>query len=73
MLLLLNKGADSKAKNADGKNALHLAVSNNDIPSVSLLLSRGSDVNARTSTGDTPLHLAITGQNPDLIDALLNA
>lgn len=72
-LLLLDKGADPKALNAEGKNALHLAVEGGDLGTVKLLFSRSVDVNARTRTGDTPLHLAISRQNQDMIDALLNA
>ena len=73
ILQLLNKGADPKTFNAEGKNALHLAVEGGDANTVKLLLSRSADVNARTRTGDTPLHLAINRQNQDMIDVLLNA
>ncbi len=72
-LLLLNKGADPKALNADGKNALHLAVESGGVNVVKLLLSHGVEVNSRTLAGDTPLHLAIGRQNQGMIDALIGA
>ncbi len=73
LALLLDKGADIKTKNAEGRNALLLAVAGTNTAAVTLLLRRGADVNTRSSAGDTPLHLAVLSQNQDLIDALLNA
>lgn len=71
--LLIAKGADIKARNADGKDALLLAAGSGDLATVSLLLSHGADVNSADTSGNTALHLAINGQNMDLVDALLNS
>ncbi|HEY2982087.1 MAG TPA: ankyrin repeat domain-containing protein [Anaerolineales bacterium] len=56
MRVLLDKGADSKAKSARGASALHWGI--HDIAKVRLLVSRGCDVNAKTVEGKSPLYLA---------------
>ena len=53
--LLLERGADVRAKNNRGETPLHWAK---NVETAKLLLDRGADVNAKNNMGDTPLHLA---------------
>jgi ankyrin repeat protein len=56
--LLLEKGADVKAKTSSGWTALHLAARGGHEAVVRLLLEKGADAKAKTSSGWTALHLA---------------
>ena len=66
--LLLEGGADVRARNADQKTPLHLAVKSrvfawmhtpNQLDVVAQLLDAGADPNARDRWGATPLHAAL--------------
>ncbi|MCX6877439.1 MAG: ankyrin repeat domain-containing protein [Verrucomicrobia bacterium] len=55
--LLLDKGADMRAKDRAGKGALHWAAAVGNVGVVELLLSKGAEVDAKdTLFGRTPLH-----------------
>jgi ankyrin repeat protein len=69
--LLLDAGADLKAKDWEGKSAIHLAVLSNHPRLLGLMLDRGADINARTSTGDTPLHLAADNFHLEMVKMLI--
>lgn len=62
--LLLEKGADPKAKDGGGSTALELAASAGDPESVRLLLAAGADARNASKSGFTPLLAAV--QNCDL-------
>ena len=58
MWLLLDKGADIHAKNADDWTVLHHACRySKDIKLVRLLLDRGADINAKDNNGLTALDI----------------
>ena len=72
--LLLDRGADINARDADGRTALMLA-SYSDAYSpdvVRLLIERGADVNARTPSGDTAASLGAV-RGGAITDALVRA
>lgn len=55
--LLLQKGADVRKRDHDGKEALHFASQGGREDLVTLLLDHGADVNSLTSQGESPLFL----------------
>ena len=60
--VLIDRGADVKARDENGLTPLHLAAGNNDNSHiVQYLLSRAADSNAKDANGETPLHLAAKG------------
>ena len=68
--LLLDRGADIKAKKDDGWTPLHLAAWSNDNPEVvALLLDRGADIEAKDDWGSTAQYLA-AWSNPESTEGL---
>jgi hypothetical protein len=57
--LLLDAGADVRAKSRHGDTALHDAILNNHKPVAELLIAAGADLTARGSNKETPLALAV--------------
>src|SRR5262249_25490311 len=53
---LIDKGADSNAKNRRGSTPLHWAI--HDEAKVRMLLAKGANVNAKQAQGRTPLYLS---------------
>jgi len=68
--ILLKKGADPKAKNLSGANALHFVVMDGDRANVEKFLNCG--INEKNANGKTPLHIAAEKGNIDAIKVLLN-
>jgi len=58
--ILIDKGADVKAKNNDGNTALHTAAFFCKAEVVALLIEKGADVNAKNSVGQTALDSVTT-------------
>lgn len=71
--LLLEKGADANAAQADQMTALHWAAYHDDLRMAQQLLAAKADVRAANRYGVTPLSLACTNGNGQLIDLLLTA
>jgi uncharacterized protein len=71
--LLLQKGADVNALNADGLTALMGAVNNKRKHLVRILLESGADVNARSDAGETALMFAVETGNDVLVRMLIDA
>jgi ankyrin repeat protein/mono/diheme cytochrome c family protein len=73
--LLLERGADPNARNADGMTALMQTCSSDYRPVeiVRLLLDRGADVNAVSSAGLTALDFASRRNDPAMLVALTAA
>jgi ankyrin repeat protein len=73
MDLLLQRGADVRARDAKGNTPMHIgipAVSHEE--ALSMLLRRGADPNARDEHGESPLHILISlNRRPEVIATLL--
>ena len=71
--LLLDKGADIRAKDREGKGALHWAASIGNVGVLELLISKGADVDAKdTLYGRTPLHHAANSADAKTVAILLD-
>jgi len=60
--LLLERGANIRARNKDGDTALMLAASNGgyeNAATVKLLLNRGAEIGARNEHGQTALEVGV--------------
>ncbi|CAM9188868.1 unnamed protein product [Scytosiphon promiscuus] len=71
--ILLEKGASTSEKNADGYTPLHLAAKNRQGRIVRTLLIEGADANEPDRRGRSPLHLACISGDAASIKALLAA
>lgn len=73
VLGLLARGADVKARSADGSTALHWAVHNGDLDLVRRLLKAGADVKAANEFGATALSEAAINGDAAIIKELIAA
>jgi ankyrin repeat protein len=69
--LLLEKGADVRAKDSFDVTSLHTAAGAGDLEIVRMLLDKGLDVNSTNKAGHTPLWMAVTSDNLALVKLLL--
>ena len=67
------KPADTRAKDARARYALHQAAENNDHAKAAELLRQGADPNAKYKGGYTPLHWAAWSNAADTAKVLLRA
>ncbi len=70
--ILLENGADAKAKNKWGYTALHWAAKHGHLESAQLLIDKGAESMVINQNGDTPLDLAIRWRQPQLVRFLTN-
>jgi ankyrin repeat protein len=72
--MLLEHGADAKAKTDAGLTALHYAAFKGNLTMVNLLLKAGAEVNAVDDRGFTPLMMAANSRikNPEVVRVLLD-
>ena len=70
--LLLDRGADIKARNNGGDTPLHWAVYVGKTEIVQLLLDRGADIEAKNNLGDTSLHKAVKNGSTETVQLLLD-
>ncbi len=73
-LLLIDKGCDINAVDADGQTALYYAVNELDMDNMRIihhLLQNGANVTHANSLGCTPLHLAVARSDKKLSAAFL--
>lgn len=74
--LLLNKGANVRARDVYGYEPLHLAAADGQIEMARFLLAHGADVNARADeygNGKTPLMSAVLANKIEMVRVLLAA
>ena len=71
--MLLDRGADAKAKAGEGVTPLHLAASRGDDVFCDLLMSKGADPGAKMNDGTTPDALAAKRGYPALAERLRTA
>ena len=74
VVLLLESGAESDARDKDGWTALHFAASLSALPEVvAVLLDNGADIESRGDNGVTPLHIAARlSKTPSVVELLLS-
>jgi hypothetical protein len=71
--LLLDRGANARARNAGGFTPLHVAAGRGDAESARLLLDAGADPNVRDGPlGRTPLHWAAQAGAAEVLRVLLD-
>jgi ankyrin repeat protein len=70
--LLVDKGADVKAKDNSDITALHSVAIRGHREAANLLVSKGAELNAVDSFGHTPLSYAITGGHKELAEFLIS-
>jgi ankyrin repeat protein len=70
--LLLEKGADPKARDIRGESTIFRAAFSGDMEVLRLLVDRGADVNARTNENFTALMEAAVHGNGSMIEMLLS-
>ena len=70
--ILLDHGANVKAKDDLGTTLLHYASQSGDSNVIELLLDRGADIRAKTPDGDTPMHFAALSGKPANVKILLD-
>jgi uncharacterized protein len=68
---LIEKGADVKAKDSDGNNALHHLGTSESL--LKLLLSKGADVNDQNNSGIAPIHNVFGRYNLAIVKQLVAA
>jgi ankyrin repeat protein len=73
MKKLLAAGADVKATNAYGVNAMQLAADASNTEAIRLLLQAGADPNSANAEGETALHLVARAGNVEAAKLLLRA
>jgi len=71
--VLLDAGADIKARNEAGFTPLHMAAWYGTVEHIQAMLAAGADVMARNEIGTTPLHRATWFFTPERIQTLLGA
>ena len=67
--LLLDKGADTAAKDTAGMTMLHIIAMSDHIGLAELLIKEGADVNVRDKSDFTPLDYA-QGNNKEMVELL---
>jgi ankyrin repeat protein len=71
LALLLEKGAEVKARDEDERTPLHRAVMLNNLKGVTTLLEKAAEIEAKDKEGATPLHLAAKAGNDAMVMLLL--
>jgi ferredoxin-like protein FixX len=69
---LLENGANVQITNLDGATALHMAVANGNLSTMTLLVKYGAFVNSQDDNGDTPLHYAVREEQARLVEMLVS-
>jgi ankyrin repeat protein len=59
LIVLVELGANTDAKDVNGTTPLHHAAGNGQVEAVKVLAQLGADIAARTPHGDTPLQVSI--------------
>ncbi|MBN2171693.1 MAG: ankyrin repeat domain-containing protein [Candidatus Krumholzibacteriota bacterium] len=71
--LLLDKGADIDAGDADNSTPLGCAAVSRQREMAALLIERGADINRRDNKGDCPLSFAVSAGDTAIVGMLLSA
>ncbi|GBL99074.1 Ankyrin-1 [Araneus ventricosus] len=71
--LLLNKGADMKARDSDGCTPLIIAAEKGNVDLVQLLIHMKSELDSEAIGGMTALHFATLNQHEEIVDILIKS
>ena len=69
---LLKRNGDTKAKNSEGKTALHVAAKYGSPEIAKALLAKGAAINEKNNEGMTPLMIAVEQNRLGMVEVLLN-
>ena len=71
--LLLDRGADIRARSESNNTILHTALDIHGLDVLELLVERGADIHAKNDFGETPLHrAAFNRDDPRVVELLLD-
>ena len=71
--LLLDRGADIRARSEGNNTILHTALDIHGLDVLELLVERGADIHAKNDFGETPLHrAAFNREDPRVVELLLD-
>jgi ankyrin repeat protein len=73
MRLLIERGANTNATNAQGDSPLHVSCRNDDSDGISQLLESSADPALQNEEGESALHVVAAQSNPDRVQLLLDA
>ena len=71
--LLLDRGADIRARSEGNNTILHTALDRHGLDVLELLIERGANIHAKNDFGETPLHrAAFNREDPRVVELLLD-
>ena len=73
MRVLIERGADIKARDQQGNSPLIVAAGNGWVDVVRVLVEKGADITAKNNAGSTPLLIASANGKSQVVEYLAKA